>query len=149
MQGACDGLEMKREEEILQLDDKRYHAMRLHDVGGLAELLHEACVYTHSNAVCDDKAAYLRKVGDGTYRYRSIALSERRVTIINDTAVVHGRMTAQADVEGELRDIDNFAAAVWVREAGRWALLVYQPTVIPQPKRAISVPRADSVDPSR
>lgn len=140
---------MAREEEVLRLDDKRYDAMRLHDVGALAELLHEACIYTHSNAACDDRTAYLRKVSDGTYKYRSIVPSERRVTIVGDTAVIHGRMTARADVEGKLREIDNFAAAVWVVEAGRWRLLAYQPTVIPRTRSDISAPIADRSASSR
>lgn len=119
-------------EEILQFDDRRYDAMRQHDVKVLADLLHDEVTYVHSNALFDRKEAYLRKVSDGTYHYHFIEASERSVSIIGDTALVHGRMRSDAEVGGTLRHIDNFALAVWVRQGSDWKLAAYQPTVIPK-----------------
>jgi ketosteroid isomerase-like protein len=119
-------------EEILRLDDRRYEAMRRHDVETLAELLHREVTYTHSDAAFDSKETYLAKVKGGIFRYHFIEPSNRSVTVVGDTALVHGRMRADADVNGMLRHIDNFALAVWVRDEGQWTLLAYQPTVLPK-----------------
>lgn len=119
-------------DEILELDNRRYDAMRQHDVETLSELLHDDLTYTHSDAAFDGKESYLAKVEGGVFHYHFIELSERSVTIVDGTALVHGRMKAVADVNGALRHIDNFALAVWVREGGAWKLLAYQPTVLPK-----------------
>ena len=119
-------------EEILLLDDRRYDAMRRHDVEALGNLLHDKVIYTHSDAAFDGKEAYLAKVEGGVFHYHFIEPSERSVTIVGSTALVHGRMRADANVNGALRHIDNFALAVWVREEADWKLLAYQPTVLPK-----------------
>lgn len=119
-------------DEILTLDDLRYDAMRRHDAEALARLLHRDVTYTHSDAAFDSKQTYLTKVENGVFHYHFIEASERSVTLVGDTALVHGRMRADADVNGALRHIDNFALAVWVRDNSEWQLLAYQPTVRPK-----------------
>ena len=42
-----------------------------------------------------------------------------------------GRMTADLDVDGTPRTIDNLALAVWTRASGHWQLLAYAPTPLP------------------
>ncbi|NGN44650.1 nuclear transport factor 2 family protein [Mesorhizobium sp. CGMCC 1.15528] len=119
--------------EIALLENQRYEAMRRHDVATLTRLVAEEMVYMHSNAESDTKEDYLRKVGDGTYVYHRINVSERSITILADTALVFARMAADITVSGRRKAIDNKGLAVWVKDAGRWKLVAYQPTVIPQP----------------
>ena len=54
-----------------------------------------------------------------------------RVAVVGDTAIVAGRMTADLDVDGVPKTIDNLALAVWTRAAGAWQLLAYAPTSLP------------------
>jgi hypothetical protein len=44
---------------------------------------------------------------------------------------VVGRMTADLDVDGTPKTIDNLALAVWTRASGDWQLLAYAPTALP------------------
>jgi hypothetical protein len=50
---------------------------------------------------------------------------------MGDTAIVVGRMTADVDVQGTPKAIDNLALAVWTRASGTWQLLAYAPTPPP------------------
>lgn len=40
-------------------------------------------------------------------------------------------MTADLDVDGTRKTIDNLAPAVWVRDGADWRLLAYAPTRLP------------------
>jgi hypothetical protein len=54
-----------------------------------------------------------------------------RVEVLGDTAIVVGRMTADVDVQGVPKTIDNLALAVWTRASGAWRRLAYAPTSLP------------------
>jgi ketosteroid isomerase-like protein len=81
--------------------------------------------------VRDTKAEYLGKVRSGYYVYRRIDHPVERVEVLGDTAIVVGRMTADIDVQGVPKTIDNLALAVWTRASGAWRLLAYAPTSLP------------------
>jgi hypothetical protein len=91
----------------------------------------EELSYAHSNGVRDTKAEYLEKVRSGYYVYHRIEHPVDRVAVHGDTAIVVGRMTADLDVDGVAKTIDNLALAVWTRAAGDWQLLGYAPTPLP------------------
>jgi len=54
-----------------------------------------------------------------------------RVEVVGDTAIVVGRMTADLEVQGTPKTIDNLALAVWTRASGDWRLLAYAPSALP------------------
>jgi ketosteroid isomerase-like protein len=54
-----------------------------------------------------------------------------RVEVVGDTAIVVGRMTADIEVRGVPKTIDNLALAVWTRVDGAWRLVAYAPTSLP------------------
>lgn len=118
-------------DEILELETRRYAAMRAGDVETLRDLLADDLVYTHSFGDRDTKASYLDKVAAGVFRYGEIRRSEERVLIHGDSATVVGRMGADVHVAGTLRRLDNRFLAIWVRQDGRWQFLAYQPTPMP------------------
>jgi len=118
-------------DEILELETRRYAAMRAGDVETLRDLLADDLVYTHSFGDRDSKASYLDKVAAGVFRYGEIRRSEEQVLIHGDSATVVGRMGADVHVAGTLRRLDNRFLAIWVRQGGRWQFLAYQPTPMP------------------
>ena len=67
----------------------------------------------------------------GYYVYRRIDHPVERVAVVGDSALVVGRMTADLDVDGTAKTIDNLALAVWTRSSGDWQLLAYAPTPLP------------------
>ena len=119
------------EDDVLAADELRYRAMVDGDLDTLDTLCAEQLSYAHSNGVRDTKAEYLEKVRSGYYVYHRVEHPVERVTVVGDTAIVVGRMTADLDVDGAAKTIDNLALAVWTRASGRWELLGYAPTALP------------------
>jgi hypothetical protein len=118
-------------QQILAAEDRRYRAMQDGDLATLDELCADELSYTHSSCTRDTKAEYFGKVGSGHYVYRRIDHPVERVEVLGDTAIVVGRMTADVDVQGVPKTIDNLALAVWTRASGAWQLLAYAPTSLP------------------
>jgi Domain of unknown function (DUF4440) len=117
--------------DVLEAEDRRYRAMLDADLDALDDLCADELSYAHSSGVRDTKAEYLAKVRSGYYVYRRIEHPVERVEVVGETAMVVGRMTADLEVDGTPKTIDNLALAVWARIAGRWRLLAYAPTGLP------------------
>ena len=116
---------------VLAAEDRRYRAMQDADLTTLEELCAEELSYAHSNGARDTKQEYLEKVRSGYYVYRRVDHPVERVEVAGDAAIVVGRMTADLEVQGAPKTIDNLALAVWTRASGDWKLLAYAPTSLP------------------
>ena len=116
---------------VLAAEDRRYQAMQDADLTTLDVLCADELSYAHSSGARDTKDEYLAKVRTGYYVYRRIDHPVERVAVLGDTAVVIGRMTADLDVDGAPKTIDNLALAVWTRASGERQLLAYAPTSLP------------------
>jgi hypothetical protein len=116
---------------VLGAEDRRYQAMQDADLATFDALCADELSYTHSSGVRDTKDQYLQKVRSGYYVYRRIDHLVERVAVVGDSALVVGRMTADLDVDGTPKTIDNLALAVWTRASGHWRLLAYAPTPLP------------------
>jgi hypothetical protein len=120
--------------EIRGLEDRRYEAMLRADTAMLSALLSallsDAMIYTHSDGTQDGKVDYIAKVGYRRYVYRSIEHDVRDVVCLGTTALVHGWMRSQVDVEGVARSLDNVSLAVWSFEGPAPQLVVYASTAI-------------------
>jgi uncharacterized protein DUF4440 len=129
--GEADVDDSEDVREVLAAEDRRYQAMQDVDLTTLDALCTDELSYAHSSGVRDTKHQYLEKVRSGYYVYRRIDHPVERVALVGDTAVVIGRMTADLDVDGIPKTIDNLALAVWTRASGAWRLLAYAPTSLP------------------
>ncbi len=118
---------------VLAAEDRRYRAMQDADLTTLTEVCAEELSYAHSSGVRDTRSEYLEKLRSGYYVYRRIDHPVERVEVLGDTAIVVGRMTADVEVQGRPKTIDNLALAVWTRASGAWRLLAYAPTSLPAP----------------
>jgi hypothetical protein len=116
---------------VLAAEDRRYRAMLDVDLTTLDAVCADDLSYAHSSGVRDTKDEYLGKVRSGYYVYRRIDHPVERVAVVGDSAIVVGRMTADLDVDGTPKTIDNLALAVWTRASGQWQLLGYAPTAPP------------------
>jgi ketosteroid isomerase-like protein len=116
---------------VLAAEDRRYQAMQDADLTTLDELFAGELSYAHSSGARDTKSQYVEKVRSGYYVYRRIDHPVERVEVVGDTAIVVGRMTADLEVQGTPKTIDNLALAVWTRASGDWRLLAYAPSSLP------------------
>ena len=118
--------------EILALEEARRNAMLQSDVATLDRLISDVMIYTHSSGGKDTKASWLSKLTDGSLRYDKLAFTDLNVTVVNDTALLTGRMNATAVHSGKPSIVDSLYLAVWVRqEAAGWQLVAAQGTPAP------------------
>jgi ketosteroid isomerase-like protein len=102
------------------------------DTAALRSLLADDLAYTHTTGSKQDKTAFLRSLGSGELRYRSIEPVERTVKVMGgDGAVVVGRSTMNVEAGGQPRLFSIRYLAVYRREANGWQLLAWQSTLLP------------------
>lgn len=114
--------------DVLRHEESRYQAMIARDFDALDRLLADDLIYTHNNAVVDNKPALLQRLRDRVAVYKKIVRSDLKVRIYGDTAVV----TGQADITTEKSNPVVRFVNVWVRTGGQWRNALWQATPIPK-----------------
>jgi ketosteroid isomerase-like protein len=118
-------------DEVLGLEERRWAAMIAKDTATLGELFAEEMSYTHSNALVDSKASYLKAIDERIFDYQGVERSDTDARRVGDTVLLTGR--AQIDVAAGGRQVHLNAryTVVYVRKDGRWQFLCWQSTSIP------------------
>jgi hypothetical protein len=110
---------------ILDADAARRRAMVGGDIAALERLIADGLIYTHSTGHIDDRDSYLAPQRSRELTYRSIEISEARVTVNGDT----GWIVAQARTHLTRAGKENFNhvqfLAVWVLDGGAWKMAAY------------------------
>jgi hypothetical protein len=111
------------EQQIRELEDRRYAAMVAGDAATLDRLLDDALTYTHSSGVVDTKASYIAGVRDKVWEYKTIVREGERVVLRGTTALVFCRLRIDLLVRGKERKVDANVLDVWVRDGQEWRVL--------------------------
>ncbi len=127
---AASGRVAARDEDeraVLAAEQRRFEALLGGDVAVLRALMRDDCTYTHSTGVLQDRDAYLAPLAARTTRYVEASGSELRVRVFGDTAIVNGRATLNARVDGDpnLRTNSLRYTNVWIRSSGVWQLAAW------------------------
>jgi hypothetical protein len=78
------------ENEILDLEDKRFGAMIKGDFNGLDAMVHEQLLYAHSFGNTDTKPSWLESMKSGRTKYKAVNCSDRKVRVFGDVALITG-----------------------------------------------------------
>ena len=116
------------EKDILALEERRVQAMTRQDFAALEALLHDQLVYTHSSAKVDSKASWLDSMKSGGTKYKSANVSEQKVRIYGDTALVTGRAEIQAEVGGQAKTLRLRFLNAWTKTPQGWKFVAWQST---------------------
>jgi ketosteroid isomerase-like protein len=119
------------DKEILALEDRRYHAMTSGDFGALEALLHDELIYTHSSGLSDNKASWLAAMKSGKTKYKSASCTDRKVRLLGEVALVTGKASFEAEVNGQPRSMKLVFLDAWARTPQGWKFVTWQST--PQP----------------
>lgn len=115
------------EQDVLTAERHRFQALKEADIQALRALMREDCTYTHYTGVMQRRDDYLAPIASGKTRYEAAAPSEMVVRVFGDTAIVNGRATLNARVEGDpnprLNDLRY--TNVWVKTNGAWRLAAW------------------------
>ena len=103
------------------------------DYAALDRLLADDLTYTHSTAKLDTKATYLEPLVSGRTRYQSLEPSDVQVRVYGTTGVVTGILRSVALVAGKESRTDMRFTNVWVQRDGRWQMVAWQSTRLPEP----------------
>jgi ketosteroid isomerase-like protein len=117
--------------EVTELEERRWAAMIAKDTATLGDLFADEMSYTHSNALVDTKASYLKAIDERIFDYQKVERSDTDARRVGDTVLLTGR--AQIDVAAGGRQVHLNAryTVVYVRKDGRWQFLCWQSTSIP------------------
>lgn len=117
--------------EVLAQEERRWAAMIAKDTATLGELFADELSYTHSNALVDTKASYLKAIEERIFDYQAVERTDTEARQVGDAVLVTGR--AQIDVAAAGRQVRLNAryTVVYVRKDARWQFLCWQSTPIP------------------
>ena len=117
---------------VLALEERRRQALLAGDLPALQGLLSPDLVYVHSTGACDRRDSYLAKLASGSLRYLSLNFSDLQVQVLQQAAVVTGRMAAQVSKDGQPKNVASLFMTVWACGAdGAWRLCAHQGTPLP------------------
>lgn len=117
------------EQEIRDAERKLYDAMIANDGEALAGLTSADLAYVHSTAVVETKTAWLAGVKRGLYDYRTIESRGVTIKVYGNTAVMHGIVDMEVSTDkGPVVLLHLQFVLIWVREEGRWRLMLRQTT---------------------
>lgn len=111
------------EEEVLEAARQRAVALATGDQRMLRALLHPAFGWTSHIGDQFDRDSYLAANVGGPARWHSQVLTETRVTVVGDTAVLRGTVTDDVTTHAGRNKYRMLMTQTWVRSEGRWRCL--------------------------
>ena len=104
--------------------------MAMIDANGpaLEELTSAKLSYGHSNAVIEDKQAFLNKMISGQSDFVTMDLTERTVSVGGKTAIVRCRLEGETLDGGKAGHAKLHVLMIWQKEGADWKLLAPQAT---------------------
>jgi hypothetical protein len=124
----------KADQQVLQAEKDRFAAMIKGDRAGLERVLAEDLTYTHTNALFESKAEFIKSVTSGAIDYVSIVPSETdwKVRVNGNIAIVNGVAAVNVVDKGNDLKFKLRYTTVHRNEGGRWLLASWQATRFPQ-----------------
>ena len=120
---------MSVEQEIDQLERRRFAAQVSKDYSVLAQLFADDLVYTHANGHRDTKASYIESIREGRSRYDQVDVEELLVRTYNDeqAAVVNGtvRINLGPGADGQPNRVRIKYATVQIKHPGGWQVVLW------------------------
>ena len=122
------------QQQVLQAEKDRFAAMIKGDRATLERVLADDLFYTHSNALLETKADFIKSVTSGQIDYVSIVPSEsdRKMHVHGNVAVMNGVAAVNVVDKGTDLKFKLRYTTVYRNEGGRWLLSAWQSTRFPQ-----------------
>jgi len=124
------------EEDVAAAQDRRIAATIGADVAALAAMMSDDMTYTHSSGATETKAEFLDGLKTGKYVYRAILPGDRKIRVHGDAGIVSGPCHVVIEPGGRRTELDLYFTELYVREGGRWRMVLWQATRLPGPAPA-------------
>jgi ketosteroid isomerase-like protein len=127
-QGAATGSSV--EEQIKKMERDRAAAVVKGDVATLEGLTADDYILINANGQLSDKATTMNNIKTGNIKLTANEVSDLKVRVYGDTAVVTGKSSAKGTIGGrELKGPVMFTR-VYVKKNGKWQSVAFQQTPI-------------------
>jgi ketosteroid isomerase-like protein len=121
------------EDQIKKMEQDRAAAVVKQDVKLLEGLTADDYVLINANGQVSDKATTMSDIKSGRIKLTSNDISDMKVRVYGDTAVVTGKSSAKGTIGGrELKGPVMFTR-VYVKKNGKWQSVAFQQTPIAAP----------------
>ena len=130
--GAATTAETNAEDEIKNLEEARNQAVVHGDVAALDRMTSDDYTFITLRGEVRTKSDILKGFASGTFHYESREISDLRVRIYGDAAVVTGRSVQKGMENGKDYSGDYRFTRVYVKQKGHWVTVALQTTLIQQ-----------------
>jgi ketosteroid isomerase-like protein len=118
------------EEQIKKMERDRAVAVVKADVATLSGLTSDDYILINANGQLSDKATTMNNIKTGVIKLTANEVSDLKVRVYGDTAVVTGKSSAKGTIGGrELKGPVMFTR-VYVKQNGKWLSVAFQQTPI-------------------
>lgn len=118
------------EKQILALEDARNNAIVNGDAKALDQLTSDDYTFINLRGGVQLKPEIIKGFASGSYHYQSRDITELKVRVYGNAAVVTGRSTQKGVEDGRDNSGDYRFTRVYVKQSGRWQTVAYQATTI-------------------
>jgi len=116
----------KNEQAVATAAEKLRKAMVDGDSLQLSAIADARLTYGHSSGKIEDKATFVNTIASGKSDFVTIDISNQRITVAGNTAVVRHRLDATTNDGGKPGTVKLDILLVWQKEKGKWKLLARQ-----------------------
>ena len=120
----------KPEDEIKKLEEARNQAILHSDAAALDRMTSDDYTFITLRGEMRTKSVILKGFASGSFQYESREISDLKVRIYGDTAVVTGRSVQKGVENGKDYSGDYWFTRVYVKQKGRWLTVALQTTLI-------------------
>lgn len=121
------------EEQIKKIEKDRAAAVTRADVAALDSLTSDDYTLIDRNGRVRDKAQTMSGIKSGDIKITSNEVSDLKVRVYGDTAVVTGRANTKGTIGGKDVSGPILFTRVYVKKSGRWQSVAFQQTAISAP----------------
>ena len=114
------------EREIKSLEEARNHAVLHGDVMALDRMTSDNYTFITLRGELRTKSDILKGFASGSFHYESRQISDLKVRVYGDTAIVTGRSVQKGMENGKNYSGDYRFTRVYVKEKGRWLTVALQ-----------------------
>jgi len=128
--GAAPPADKTVEAQILALEEERNQAILKADAAALDRLTSEDYTFVTLRGEMRTKAQILSNFRSGQAKYDSRAISDLKVRVYGNTAIVTGRAVQKGAENGKDYSGDYWFTRVYVQRDGMWKTVALQTTLI-------------------
>jgi len=121
------------QEEIKQLEQERNQALLRGDTAALDRMTSSDYTFINQRGELRTKAEIVSGFKSGTYKYEARQISDLRVRVYGNTAIVTGRAMQKGVENTKDYSGENRFTRVYVKQEGRWVSVALQVTLVAKP----------------